>query len=211
LLRVSSLTTPTLRCDPPWSTPPVGGGAQISAIKDFSDQTRGICLDLNPLEDDPGDLAAGGAPVVVTWSGWFGGDEVGVGTWGPRGWAALQAWCDCQGPAFAAAGRELWLRPHAGHVLSDAQRCLTFLRGREGQAIGLLLDPVSMLAPSMLADAAEHLDRMLGALAQVAGVRAVLAPGARGLPIPEGVLGAALREHWPASKPVVVSGAERAG
>ncbi|HZW08432.1 MAG TPA: hypothetical protein VFF69_00875 [Phycisphaerales bacterium] len=161
---------------------------------------------MNPLRDEPTSAAGLGGDIVVSWSGWDPADEVGLATWGPRGWSALRHWCDRQAPLLAGGGRELWLRTHAGHVLSDAQRCLTFLGGAGGQPVRLLLDPVSMLAPSMLADAREHLERIMGALAGHEGVRAILLPEECGGPGAEGPLGAALDAHWPAWKPVVLAG-----
>lgn len=127
---------------------------------------------------------------VVAWSGWLGPEPARLDglaqtptprdprTWGPAGWSGLQAAVDRVIGAWMGAGT-LLLRPHARHALSDAQRCLTLLRQREGQPIGLVLDPASMLEPSMLPHAEDHLTRMLGALGDHPMVAAVVVANVR--------------------------------
>ncbi len=108
------------------------------------------------------------------WSGWLGGDDgiPGPATWGRAGHEAFERLCD-RITADPRRNRVLF-RPQARHVLSDAPSCADFLRRRAGDALGLLLDPASMLALSMLAHGAEHVERILGVLAPVRGVDAVL-------------------------------------
>lgn len=100
---------------------------------------------------------------VVVWSGWMGeGDaERGVWerdfrTWSPEAWKRLER-------EVGEFRRRVLVRPHARHVLSDAQSCVTFFRSHEH--VGLLLDPIAMLTPEMTPRAEEHLERIVGALA----------------------------------------------
>lgn len=119
-------------------------------------------------------------------------------TWGPKGWKELEqaiAACLAQKPA------RFLVRPNAADVVSDAPSCLRFLSERNrmmeamlelkkaenggiagmesvtehGEArLGLLLDPAAMLAPSMLADAEDHVRRILELVAGQPGVDAVV-------------------------------------
>lgn len=135
---------------------------------------------------------------LILWSGWFGrpADPVrgrfprDFRTWTPAAWEALDAACDGLLPALAERGIELCLRPHARHVLSDPQACLSFLRKHEG--VRLLLDPASFMTGSMLDRAEDHVARMFEALGDhpaVAGV--VLANVLRNDPDDEDSLGPA--------------------
>jgi hypothetical protein len=150
----------------------------------------------NPLESVAVDAPLP-APRLVMWSGWFGAGEPLRGsfprdfrTWTPRGWAGLARACDGLLPALTSAGMHLWVRPHARHVLADAQSCVSFLKEREGQPVRLLLDPAGLLTGSMLGLAEEHLGRIFGALGGHAGTGAALlsnlerAPGEEELLVP---------------------------
>jgi hypothetical protein len=166
---------------------------------------------------------------VVAWSGWSGESaEPALGvfprevaTWGPAAWAALAAVCDRMVPRLVELGGELCLRPHARHVLSDPQRCLTFLRSRENQPIRLLLEPAAFLTVGMLAAAEDHMDRALSALAGQPGTWAVLLSNVRRLEaegdpdqlapaaLDEGLLDPEMmlrvwRKHAPEDQPCVV-------
>lgn len=117
---------------------------------------------------------------TIAWSGWMGessGDR-DFRTWAPEAWARLDAACDRLIPELRDRGAELILRPHSAHVLSDVPSCLHFLRKREGQGVGLLLDPVAMLTGAMLTDAADYLERILWALGSLEPTRAVVVSGA---------------------------------
>ncbi len=154
--------------------------------------------------------------MLCAWSGWATDDQTGVRTWGPAGWETLAAWCDRLSPELAAAGVEMWLRPHACHVLSDAQRCLTFVRSRGPGPIGLLLDPLSMLTESMMPDAPDHLVRIFDALAAAAGVRGLWLPpvredGAVRGSVSAALVGSLVRAHWPGDRPIVLGGPQGQG
>lgn len=125
---------------------------------------------------------------LVCWSGWIEPElqeaeeeESGAAglpdfrtqlrTWGPESWNQMLGACRAsQTQAQQNRPAPILLRPHARHVISDAQRCVRFLEaiGATAPACGLLLDPAAMLTPDMLPDAAEHLDRMLAGLAAAA-------------------------------------------
>ena len=74
----------------------------------------------------------------------------------------------------------MWLWPAVDHVLSDVPSITGFLRrhaegvGTPGPRVRLLFDPASMLAPSMLARAEDHLSRVFEALAAHPATAAVL-------------------------------------
>ena len=67
-------------------------------------------------------------------------------------------------PALDAAGVRLLIRPHVAHTVADIPACRRILSEERAERIGLLLEPCAMLAPSMLADAPDHLRRILEAL-----------------------------------------------
>lgn len=111
-------------------------------------------------------------PRVIAWSGWLPADaapQAGVfprnfRTWTPEAWETFEKVVANIGPALAAKKMSLLLRPHARHVLSDAQGCRQYME-RAPEGVNLLLDPASMLTPDMLPDAEDHLARTLDALA----------------------------------------------
>ncbi len=122
---------------------------------------------------------------LAMWSGWIegveGGAEPALETWTGPGWAALLSMCDRLAPTLIEQGQTLLLRPHAAHVLSDPRSCLTFLNARADGVFHLLLDPVAMLTSSMLADASDHLDRIMGTLAGRPETEAIVLSDARPL------------------------------
>jgi hypothetical protein len=95
-------------------------------------------------------------------------------TWSREGWEAMSGSLDAMLPAIITARAELWLRPHARHILADPQGCISFLRAREHQPVRLLLDPAAFLTGSMLASAEDHLARAFDALGSHPSVRAVV-------------------------------------
>jgi hypothetical protein len=114
----------------------------------------------NLLVDGAREVPSGGR--IVIWSGWMGEADTPRGvferdfrTWSRGAWEKLESEVE------PMAGRIL-IRPHARHVLSDAQSCVTFFRKHGG--VALLLDPVAMLTPEMVGRAEEHLERTVGTL-----------------------------------------------
>jgi hypothetical protein len=68
-------------------------------------------------------------------------------TWGPKGWQVLE-----ERGVQRVIPPHCILRPHARHVISDLPSCRRLLSSEWGKELGisLLIDPASMLAPSML-------------------------------------------------------------
>lgn len=152
-------------------------GARIVPLADGDGDPFAAVLDGNPL--GPGwSLPPAPCRRVVVWSGRLGADDEdrapGVRTWGRAGREAFEGLCDRLAETARPRGVTVLLRPHARHVLSDTPSCAAFLRRRAGDGLGLLLDPASMLTPSMLAHGAEHVARIVGDLASMIGVGAVL-------------------------------------
>jgi len=94
---------------------------------------------------------------------------LGTGVDGPVSWMpasrrGFEAAADELELEAARARVELLLWPDAGHVISDAPSLLTFLRARESRGWRFVLDPVSMLTPTMLPRAEDHVRRAFEAL-----------------------------------------------
>ncbi len=151
-------------------------GARIVPLADGDGSPFAEVLDGNPL--GPGwPLPPAATGRVVVWSGWLGAEDEGapgVRTWGRAGREAFERLCDRLGEAARARGATVLVRPHARHVLSDIPSCADFLRRCAGDGLGLLLDPASMLTPSMLLHGVEHVARVIGGLAPMTGVGAVV-------------------------------------
>lgn len=154
------------------------------------DPSAGLCVarvcDANPLAPiepmQPSDLP------VIRWSGWIADEaspaDPSLRTWLGEGWLHLLAWLErreSQGPGDLAP---LWLRPHHGHVLSDVPSIGRWIKTLPQHVvdskaeyqnvpprIGLVIDPAALLAPAMLADAADHVQRMIDAFAGMPLVR----------------------------------------
>lgn len=99
-------------------------------------------------------------------------------TWGPAGAAMLEARATGWRSDVAAGGARVMVRPHHADVLSDIQRCLVFARA-ERSALLLAMDPVALLAPSMLDRAEEHLRRSVDATRDCPAIGAIVLTNAR--------------------------------
>lgn len=118
-----------------------------------------------PIVASPPTAGAGAGVGMGAFWAWS-GHELGGGLFEP------------EGPSFGAAGWDrlvdaagrlardiddlggtLLVRPHHAHLVSDVPSCRRLVRDLPG--VRLLLDPVSMLAPSMLRDADDHLRRIV--------------------------------------------------
>jgi len=109
-------------------------------------------------------------------------------TWGPKGWAALEARCAevvarGSGGGGGGGGDRVVVLPHAADVLSDLQRCRKILEkwGPEskigaGGGIGLVVDPAALLTETMMDRVAEHFERLARILLPLPGVEAVVVP-----------------------------------
>ncbi len=159
----------------PASPPPVG----------MTLLARGHALEPGFLDDlrDDLDLQArrgAGAHACVVWSGTLGDDlfDADPRTWGPRG---RSAWADRLSELLALARDrkvQLWVRPHARHVVSDAPTIDRMLADHAGDVahqdapLRVLSDPASMFTRSMLAYSEDHWERMLSATRRWAGINA---------------------------------------
>lgn len=121
-------------------------------------------------------------PMVSCWSGWYPTDAIadhGVyprdfRTWQPAAWDALDEVLDWLAPQLTELDMTLVLRPHARHVLSDAQACMNFLQRHDSERLGILLDPAATLTVDMLDLAEDHLVRAFEALASHPRVPAIV-------------------------------------
>jgi hypothetical protein len=170
---------------------------------------------------------------IMFWSGWMGGDdarpEEGVfppdfRTWSTPGRRRFDDFCDRVRPELEARSLTAIFRPHARHVLSDPQACISLLNARRGQPFALVLDPAGFLTSAMLPRAEDHLTRAFEALAGRAEVLALAltnleaAPGEpdplsgpelRARALASGLVRSQLlldlaRAHWPAGRPVLI-------
>jgi len=115
---------------------------------------------------------------VVVWSGTnaeelFAPDPT---SWMPAGRERFERFVDAALDSMSD-GVRLLVRTHARHVLSDIPTVRTFATGREDAPVGVLLDPASMLEPSMIDHADDHLERI--ASGALRGADAVLVAGLR--------------------------------
>lgn len=88
--------------------------------------------------------------------------------WLPASMPALLARLEALEPLLIDHRVRLLIRPHARHILSDAPRCGVTLRAPWRSThphIGLALDPVAMVEPSMIPTAIDHIRRSLEDLA----------------------------------------------
>jgi hypothetical protein len=146
----------------------------------------GVVSGVNPLKSG---FPEPTAPRVIAWSGWAGdaaaeSAERDFWVWGPAAWDQLRVALREAVPAYEAARTRLVLRPHARHVVSDAQRWVKLRE--EFPGVGLLLDPVPLFSEEMVSRAEDHLGRLAAALAP--GSDGVLisdaAPGVDGMLAP---------------------------
>lgn len=146
-------------------------------------------------------------------------DEAEPRNWLGEGFASLRQWCDRLATMLDenAVAAELWLVPHARHILNDVQSVRAFLRERESDArFGVALAPADLFEPGMVRHALDHFERILDAAAtQAAAVivsDATPMPDGQSLrlcPLGLGVLDtramfAAVRRWTPASTPVIL-------
>ena len=90
----------------------------------------------------------------------------------------IEGWLAEAVPRARDAGAVLVMRPRATDILSDTQRCLAVLSEFDEPAFGLLLDPVGLLAPSMLGFVEDHLRRAFESLGRHPRLAGVVLSGA---------------------------------
>ena len=172
-----------------WTLEPDEDPIWDARLVDREGDVRAMVSDRNPLsQSGPPDLVTPPRPTaVVLRTGWLDGPDhpddgvfhSGFRTWTATGWEAFNALLPPLEEEAVATGRSLWLRPHARHVLSDAQGTLSAVRSLgEASPVGLLLDPAGMLTASMLDAAEDHLNRIAEALLEHPRTAAVVITGA---------------------------------
>jgi hypothetical protein len=184
------------------------------------DQVAAAWVEGNPLSPDWLALAELPAPRMLCWSGTLAPEPFGThpANWLRPGRTALDQFVRAATPALESQGLALCLRPHARHVLSDAQGCLRFLTDHAGLPVQVALSPADMLTADMLSELPEHLSRLFGSLGTRAAllllqdVRASADPEAplESVPLGQGSLPRdlvldLLARHVPAETPVVLS------
>lgn len=137
----------------------------------------------------PSELGSRAFTRIALWSGGLGeGDdptaifEPDPRTWMSAGRDAFAAGLERAAMWARAHGCTICLRPHARHVLSDTPSLRTLLGVQKGGAVvgpppgvEILLDPIAMLTPRMLATVEDHLERVLGLVATLPGVIGIVA------------------------------------
>ncbi|MEM0984479.1 MAG: hypothetical protein AAGI17_11085 [Planctomycetota bacterium] len=140
------------------------------------ERARALVTEWNLLEEKSvEDLQSEMREAIVLWSGWVGEREpsgvfpLSPKTWSPDAWAELVESCARMSGGEAGS---IWFRPHARHVLSDAQRCRTLMKewkaaGGEATPFRMLMEPAALMTPSMLGAAADHVARAIEAVADM--------------------------------------------
>lgn len=158
---------------------------------------------------------------IVSWSGTVAGGlfEDDPRTWMRPGQERFAAFLDGIAPALEAHRRTLCLRPHHRHAMGDVHACARLVRERAGGPFEVLLSPADMMAPSMLAQAEDHLARMFAHLGPAAaavlladavetpetGETGLLAPVRFGEGrLPHALVAQLLADHVPAETPVIL-------
>lgn len=138
-------------------------------ISTLGGQRVGQCAACPPTQGDHAVSVAPGELLIVS----SGRLDMPHRTWGQEGAAAFHARAE-QLRTCAASGVRAMVRPNHMDVLSDIQRCLAFARAERG-GLQLAMDPVGLLAPSMVRGAGDHLPRIGKALAGCPAVGAIVA------------------------------------
>jgi hypothetical protein len=123
-------------------------------------------------------LEAHADTTIIAWSGHPDADTADPFARTPEAWLpgalpALLARLEALEHRLTALRIRLLIRPHARHVVSDAPRCAAILRAPWRSTcphIGIALDPVAMLEPSMFPTATDHIRRTLESLADRASL-----------------------------------------
>src|SRR6185295_13688299 len=126
------------------------------------------------------DAAMGGVHRAIEGAKRIGARAIFSGSGGAtRAWmhetrTVLDAACDGILEELRERSIEWWMIPRVGDVLSDIPSSLGFLRSRQGQPFGLLLDPAALLTESMLRHWVDHVERSLEAIGAHEACRAIV-------------------------------------
>lgn len=136
-------------------------------VQDESGRVSAIWSEVNLLSHA---VPAARGGTVIVWSGWLGDDpwERDPRAWLPSSYDMLAKRLSAAREGLEATGTRWLIRPHARHVLNDPQRCVRFVAEFGGPTFGLALDPVSMLEPSMMEKAEDHVGRIVERLGGMA-------------------------------------------
>ncbi len=126
------------------------------------------------VTDDPKDWPANipGDRLVVRCAGI--NSEPSPMRWMPSGWQAFDYSVSRAVEAADRRGVELLIRPAHDGMLSDAVACASWARKMESSSVGLMLDPLGWLSPSMMGDAADHLARIAELMIECTKISGVL-------------------------------------
>lgn len=187
-----------------------------------------------PINDPAfdGEIAsAAPGSTLIAWSGRADDSDSDPFATDPRSWLpgampAFFARLESLEPALRSRRVRLLIRPHARHIVSDAPRCGLVLKHQARSTephIGIALDPIALLEPSMLPSALDHIRRALESLAHRAGIviltnaREPSGPDAWFTPvplgdglIPQGALVALADRLIPPDRPIAMLGADGA-
>ncbi len=126
-------------------------------------------------------------------------------TWIREGWEQLEK-------ILPSCTSRCLLRPHACHLASDVPSTRLLMEKAAPLGIGIALGPASMLVPSMLEDASDHLIRLLEGLGPKCQMVILEDLDEAGSPRPAGegilpgkLLGQVIADHVPAAVPVIAS------
>ncbi len=100
-------------------------------------------------------------------------------SWGAGAKARLTARLAQLADRIESAESRLLVVPTWNGVISDIPTTVQFVKERPSERMGLVLEPASMIAPSMLPNVADHLARLYGAAAMLPGVEAVVVSNLR--------------------------------
>lgn len=159
------------------------------------------------LLEDRSLLVDGPSPVQsCRWTGTLAKPDDPPLTWIEEGWQRLEELL----PTCSSRGL---LRPHAHHLASDVPSTRLLIEKTAPLGLGLGLGPASMLVPSMLEDAPDHLVRLLEGLGPACSMVLLEDLDESGRPViagegilPGQLLGDLIAEHVPINVPVVASG-----
>ncbi|MBM44001.1 MAG: hypothetical protein CMJ36_03180 [Phycisphaerae bacterium] len=159
------------------------------------------------LLEDRSLLIDGPSPVpCCQWTGTLANPDDPPLTWIEQGWQRLEELL----PSCSSRGL---LRPHAQHLASDVPSTRLLIEKTAPLGLGLGLGPASMLVPSMLEDAHDHLVRLLEGLGPACSMVLLEDLDESGGPViagqgilPGKLLGELIAEHVPVNVPVVASG-----
>ncbi|QOJ01485.1 MAG: hypothetical protein HRU70_13720 [Phycisphaeraceae bacterium] len=189
--------------DPPWG---VGVGASPHDLARIEARLAG-----SPA---PGRLIVGSlAPPT-------GDPEEPRPTWTP---GAVAGFDEALGALVGRVGRvglRIAVRPCVGHVVSDVPSALSMLRRWEGRPVEVVVDPVLMLTPDGVGDAADRIARIVEAFegvegavglvvggTRIVGERCVPGPPGEG-PIPDEAWRLPVRAWAATGKPIVLCGGD---